>query len=159
MQSRSAQIGPFTVVGNGTTIGNNTKISNSVVGEGCNIGSKVSIEGSYIWHNVTIEDGCTLRHAIVCDGVIIKSGAVLEPGVVLSFKVCTVIYLVSCLSFHIAEIYLFCFVSFNVCFELVVIGGHYVIHRSNFLLSLLIFPFSLVGFCAQCPFVYIFFYF
>ncbi|KAF5946068.1 hypothetical protein HYC85_016296 [Camellia sinensis] len=87
VQSRSAQIGPFTVIGNGTTIGNNTKISNSVVGEGCNIGSNVAIEGSYIWHNVTIEDGCTIRHAIVCDGVIMKSGAVLEPGVVLSFKV------------------------------------------------------------------------
>ncbi|THG09645.1 hypothetical protein TEA_022177 [Camellia sinensis var. sinensis] len=87
VQSRSAQIGPFTVIGNGTTIGNNTKISNSVVGEGCNIGSNVAIEGSYIWQNVTIEDGCTIRHAIVCDGVIMKSGAVLEPGVVLSFKV------------------------------------------------------------------------
>ncbi|XAR52501.1 hypothetical protein NMG60_11020619 [Bertholletia excelsa] len=87
VQSCSAQVGPFTVIGNGTTIGDNARISNSVVGEGCNIGSNVSIEGSYIWHNVTIEDGCTLRHAIVCDGVVVKSGAVLEPGVVLSFKV------------------------------------------------------------------------
>jgi len=87
IQSRSAQIGPFTVIGNGTTIGDNTIISNSVVGDGCKIGSNVLVEGSYIWHNVTIEDGCTLRHAIVCDGVIIKSGAVLEPGAVLSFKV------------------------------------------------------------------------
>ncbi|KAL6989544.1 hypothetical protein U1Q18_015295 [Sarracenia purpurea var. burkii] len=87
VQSCSAQIGPFTVIGNGTSIGNNTKISDSVVGPGCNIGSNVSIEGSYIWHNVTIEDNCTLRHAIVCDGVIIKSGAVLEPGAVLTFKV------------------------------------------------------------------------
>ncbi|KAA8536938.1 hypothetical protein F0562_029416 [Nyssa sinensis] len=86
-QSCSAQIGPFTVVGNGTTIGKDTKISNSVVGEGCTIGSNVSIEGSYIWHNVTIEDGCKLRHAIVCDGVLMKSGSVLEPGVILSFKV------------------------------------------------------------------------
>ncbi|BFG37078.1 hypothetical protein CerSpe_233520 [Prunus speciosa] len=86
-QSRSAQIGPFTVIGSGTKIGNTTKISNSVIGEGCSIGSNVSIEGSYIWDNVTIEDGCKLRHAIVCDGVIVKSGAVLEPGVVLSFKV------------------------------------------------------------------------
>ncbi|KAF3454378.1 hypothetical protein FNV43_RR04825 [Rhamnella rubrinervis] len=85
--SRSAQIGPFTVIGNGTKIGNNTTISNSVIGEGCNIGSNVSIEGSYIWNNVTISDGCKLRHAIVCDGVIAKAGAVLEPGVVLSFKV------------------------------------------------------------------------
>ncbi|TQD70650.1 hypothetical protein C1H46_043820 [Malus baccata] len=84
--SRSAQIGPFTVIGSGTKIGNNTKITNSVIGEGCSIGSNVSIEGSYIWDNATIEDGCKLRHAIVCDGVIMKSGAVLGPGVVLSFK-------------------------------------------------------------------------
>ncbi|OMO55344.1 hypothetical protein COLO4_36032 [Corchorus olitorius] len=85
--SRSAQICPFTVIGQGTKIGNDTKISHSVIGEGCSIGSNVTIEGSYVWNNVTVEDGCQLRHAIVCDGVIMKSGAVLEPGVVLSFKV------------------------------------------------------------------------
>ncbi|XP_059435713.1 uncharacterized protein LOC132168709 isoform X1 [Corylus avellana] len=87
VQSRSAEIGPFTVIGNGTKIESNTKISNSVVGEGCTIGSNVSIEGSYIWDNVIIEDDCKIMHAIVCDGVVMKSGAVLEPGVVLSFKV------------------------------------------------------------------------
>ncbi|KAJ4966567.1 hypothetical protein NE237_018416 [Protea cynaroides] len=86
-QSRSAQIGPFTLLGKGTKIGDNSNLSNSVIGEGCTIGSNVSIEGSYIWNNVTIEDDCKLRHAIVCDGVVIKSGAVLEPGVILSFKV------------------------------------------------------------------------
>ncbi|XP_062144689.1 uncharacterized protein LOC133852038 isoform X2 [Alnus glutinosa] len=87
VQSRSAEIGPFTVIGNRTKIESNTKISNSVVGEGCTIGSNVSIEGSYIWDNVIIEDDCKIMHAIVCDGVVMKSGAVLEPGVVLSFKV------------------------------------------------------------------------
>ncbi|XP_038990853.1 translation initiation factor eIF-2B subunit epsilon isoform X2 [Hibiscus syriacus] len=85
--SRSADIGSFTFIGQGTKIGNDTKISHSVVGEGCTIGSNVTIEGCYIWNNVTIEDGCQLRHAIVCDGVIMKSGAVLQPGVILSFKV------------------------------------------------------------------------
>lgn len=85
--ARSAQIGPFTLVGSGTTVGGHSKISNSVVGDGCSIGSNVSIEGCYIWNNVTIQDGCKLRHAIVCDGVVIKAGAVLEPGVILSFKV------------------------------------------------------------------------
>ncbi|KAK4416769.1 Translation initiation factor eIF-2B subunit epsilon [Sesamum alatum] len=85
--SRSAKIGPFTVIGSGTTIGNYTEVSNSVIGEGCIIGSNVSIDGCYIWDKVTIEDGCKLKHAIVCDGVIMKSGAVLEAGVVLSFKV------------------------------------------------------------------------
>ncbi|PKI44627.1 hypothetical protein CRG98_034982, partial [Punica granatum] len=87
VQSRSAQIGPLTVIGTGTRIGDNTKISNSVIGKGCDIGSNVLIEGCHIWDNVTIEDGCQLRHSIVCDGVVMKSGAVLSPGVVLSFKV------------------------------------------------------------------------
>ncbi|KAH9649152.1 eIF-2B GDP-GTP exchange factor subunit epsilon [Citrus sinensis] len=86
-QSRSAQVGSFTVIGCGTKIGSNSKISDSVIGEGCTIGSNVLIEGSYIWDNVIIEDGCELRHVIVCDGVIMKAGAVLKPGVVLSFKV------------------------------------------------------------------------
>ncbi|KAG9144862.1 hypothetical protein Leryth_018985 [Lithospermum erythrorhizon] len=86
-QSRSAQVGPFTVIGNGTTIGDNSKISNSVVGENCAIGSNVSIDGCYIWHNATIEDGCQLKHSIICDGVVLKSGSILEPGVVACFKV------------------------------------------------------------------------
>ncbi|KHG03248.1 putative translation initiation factor eIF-2B subunit epsilon [Gossypium arboreum] len=84
--SRSAQLGSFTFIGQGTKIGNDTKISHSVIGERCTIGSNVTIEGSYIWNNVTIEDGCQLRNAIVCDSVILKSGAVLQPGVILSFK-------------------------------------------------------------------------
>ena len=100
-QSRSAQIGPFSIIGNGTNIGDNTKISNSVIGERCTIGSNVSIEGSYIWDNVTIEDGCVLKHAIVCNDVIMKSGAVLEPGVILSFKVRVKISPLYCLSFWI----------------------------------------------------------
>ncbi|CAI9102454.1 OLC1v1000729C1 [Oldenlandia corymbosa var. corymbosa] len=85
--SRSAQIGPFTVVGSGTTVGTHSEISNSVVGKSCKIGENVSIDGSYIWHDVTIEDGCVIKNALVCDGVIIKSGVILEPGVVLSYKV------------------------------------------------------------------------
>ncbi|KAM3218977.1 translation initiation factor eIF-2B subunit epsilon [Capsicum annuum] len=86
-QSHSSKIGPFTVIGTGTSIGNSTEISNSVIGEGCSIGSNVTIEGCYVWNNVTIEDGCKLKHSIVCDGVTMKYGATLEPGVVLSFKV------------------------------------------------------------------------
>ncbi|XP_058108027.1 uncharacterized protein LOC131251361 isoform X2 [Magnolia sinica] len=86
-QSRSAQIGPFSFVGKGTIIGDNTTITNSVIGEGCTIGCNVSIEGSYIWNNVTIQDDCKLSHAVVCNDVVIKAGAALKPGVILSFKV------------------------------------------------------------------------
>ncbi|XP_011621032.1 translation initiation factor eIF-2B subunit epsilon isoform X1 [Amborella trichopoda] len=87
IQSRSAHIGPLSLVGEGTVIGDNSMIWNSVIGRGCTIGCNVSIENCYIWDSVTIQDKCKLRHAVVCDGVVLKTGAVLEPGVILSFKV------------------------------------------------------------------------
>ncbi|KAK4346889.1 hypothetical protein RND71_033228 [Anisodus tanguticus] len=86
-QSHSAKIGPFTVIGTGTSNGDNTYISNSIIGEGCTIGSNVTIEGLFIWHNVMIEDDCKLKHSIACDSVTMKSETALEPGVVLSFNV------------------------------------------------------------------------
>lgn len=86
-QSRTAQIHAFSLIGNGTTIGNHSVISNSVIGQSCTIGRNVSIQGSYIWDNVIIEDDCKLSHALVCDGVHLRAGVVLEPGVILSFKV------------------------------------------------------------------------
>ncbi|OAY76936.1 putative translation initiation factor eIF-2B subunit epsilon, partial [Ananas comosus] len=85
--SHSARIGPYSSVGSGTSIGDNSVIMNSVIGDCCTIGRNVSIHGSYIWDNVVIEDGCKLSHALVCDGVHLRSGVVLEPGVILSFKV------------------------------------------------------------------------
>ncbi|KAJ0966515.1 hypothetical protein J5N97_023432 [Dioscorea zingiberensis] len=85
--SSSAQIGAFSFVGHGTTIGDHSIISKSVIGQRCIIGRNVVIESSYIWDNVTIEDGCKLTHALVCDGVHLRAGVVLEPGAILSFKV------------------------------------------------------------------------
>ncbi|XP_026396426.1 translation initiation factor eIF-2B subunit epsilon-like [Papaver somniferum] len=85
--SSFAHVGPDTYVGNGTSIGDFSKISNSVIGKGCCIGSHVKIENSYIWDNVTVQNSCQLNNAFVSDGVVIKSGVALEPGVVLSFKV------------------------------------------------------------------------
>lgn len=86
-QSRSARIDSFTVLGNATSVGDYTTISNSVIGKSCKIGHNVVIEGSYVWDNVTIEDGCKLSHALICDGVYLRAGVALEPGVILSFKV------------------------------------------------------------------------
>ncbi|KAI3884055.1 hypothetical protein MKW92_042151 [Papaver armeniacum] len=53
--SSSAHVGPDTYVGNGTSIGDFSNISNSVIGKGCCIGSNVKIENSYIWDNVNIQ--------------------------------------------------------------------------------------------------------
>ncbi|XP_072960472.1 uncharacterized protein [Typha angustifolia] len=85
--SHFAQICAYSLVGSGTSIGDYSVISDSVVGQGCTIGRNVSIHGSYIWDNVIIEDDCKISHAIICDGVHLRNGVVLEPGVILSFKV------------------------------------------------------------------------
>ncbi|XP_078447976.1 trimeric LpxA-like enzyme isoform X2 [Wolffia australiana] len=85
--SNSAYIGAFSYVGNGSTIGECSRVFHSVIGEGCVIGNNVCIENSYIWNKVIIENDSKLSHAIVCDGVTLKAGAILEPGVILSFKV------------------------------------------------------------------------
>lgn len=84
---RSACIGPATVLGEGTIVGENCTIQNSVIGRGCTIGKNVTIDGSYIWNNVAIHENAHIRYAIVCDGTVVKSGAVIEAGSVLSFNV------------------------------------------------------------------------
>ncbi|KAH9309173.1 hypothetical protein KI387_037084, partial [Taxus chinensis] len=87
LQSRSAIIGGTTLLGEGTRIGDNCTITDSVIGKGCNIGRNVLIEGCYIWNNVMIQDNAILKYAIVCDGAIVRAGAMVEPGVILSFRV------------------------------------------------------------------------
>ncbi|MCO5600458.1 hypothetical protein L7F22_054571 [Adiantum nelumboides] len=83
----SAQIGPSTVLGEGTSVEENCVISNSVIGRSCVIGRNVIIEGSYVWNNVTIHDNVVIRAAVVCDGCVVKAGTRVEPGAVLSFNV------------------------------------------------------------------------
>jgi NDP-sugar pyrophosphorylase family protein len=41
----------------GTTVGDGSEITQSVVGRGCTIGKGVTIRGSYLWGDITVEDG------------------------------------------------------------------------------------------------------
>eukprot|EP00252_Welwitschia_mirabilis_P016124 TRINITY_DN3563_c0_g2_i1.p1 TRINITY_DN3563_c0_g2~~TRINITY_DN3563_c0_g2_i1.p1 ORF type:complete len:742 (-),score=186.19 TRINITY_DN3563_c0_g2_i1:165-2390(-) len=86
-ESRSATVGRLSLIGNDTSIGDHSTVTDSIIGEGCIIGCNVTIEGCYIWNNVTVHDNSCLRYAIVCDRAIIKEGAVIEPGTILSFNV------------------------------------------------------------------------
>eukprot|EP00898_Chlorokybus_atmophyticus_P000815 jgi/Chlat1/1734/Chrsp13S02153 len=87
MLARSAQIGEGTVLGSGTSVGEHTRITQSVLGRGCVIGSSVSISGCYLLSNVVIEDGAKLSNSIVCDGAVVQSNAVIESGSIISYKV------------------------------------------------------------------------
>ncbi|XP_062611312.1 translation initiation factor eIF-2B subunit epsilon-like [Saccostrea cucullata] len=75
------------LVGRGTRIGSDTKITDSVIGKDCKIGSNVTIENAYIWDGVTIEDNCCVNTSIVCDNVVIYSSTSVQPGCILSMNV------------------------------------------------------------------------
>lgn len=75
------------VIGNGSRIGANTKISHSSIGHNCIIGENVVIEGSYIWDNVEIEDGCKIHQSIICDRVKVKRNVTIKDGCILSYGV------------------------------------------------------------------------
>lgn len=75
------------VIGQGSKIGSNSRVSHSSIGRNCVIGENVSIEGSYVWDNVVVADNCTIRRAIVCDNVEVHAGVTVEEGCILSFHV------------------------------------------------------------------------
>lgn len=75
------------LVGKETTIGENTKIKNSVIGNNCRIGANCVIEGSYIWDNCNIGENCQLWKSIVAAGCKIRENSIVNTGGILSYDV------------------------------------------------------------------------
>ena len=75
------------VIGKGSRIGANTKISHSSIGHNCRIGKNVVIEGSYIWDDVEIEEGCEIHQSIICDRVKVRQNVTIKEGCILSYGV------------------------------------------------------------------------
>ena len=96
-------------VGQDTSIGERTRITQSVIGKACTIGNDVHISNAYLWDNVTIkvynhmqicfwlfikdaslQDHCRISIALIADGVILNegvelgNGCVIGPGVILA---------------------------------------------------------------------------
>jgi len=85
--SRSCIIGPSSSLGEGTQIGDNSQILQSVIGRNCKIGNHVMIKGAFLWDNVVVENGATVVSSILCDGVKIGPKAMVQKGCIVSFNV------------------------------------------------------------------------
>ena len=70
--SVKTQVGPDSMVGDGSKIGDRCSVKKSVVGSHCTIGQNVKLSGCIIMDYVTIEDGVTLVGCIVCNSAIIQ---------------------------------------------------------------------------------------
>ena len=85
--ARSSEVPHRCVLGNATSVGNKTVITNSVIGRRCVIGDRVKIDGAYIWDDVQIGDDTTIEKAVVANGASIGQRCIIEPGTLLSYGV------------------------------------------------------------------------
>ncbi|KAJ3326333.1 hypothetical protein HDV06_000209 [Boothiomyces sp. JEL0866] len=84
---RSSILTEMVVVGSGTKVGANTKISHSVIGKDCVIGANCVIEGSYIFDNTVVGNECAVSKSILGKNVVLLEKVKLDNGCVLDFGV------------------------------------------------------------------------
>ncbi|XP_008476004.1 translation initiation factor eIF-2B subunit epsilon [Diaphorina citri] len=82
------------VIGEGSSIGENTQLSHCIIGRNCTIGSNVRLEKSYLFDNVKIEDNCEVRLSVlsyntgVGEHSKLLNGCLLGTGVLIGNKTC-----------------------------------------------------------------------
>lgn len=85
--SRDANLQYNLCVGNGSIIGPDVMIRNSVIGRNCRFAAGSVIVGSYIGDNVRIDSGVKVNDAMLCDHVMVKEGSIIQPNCILSYGV------------------------------------------------------------------------
>ncbi|KAK2538417.1 Eif2b5 [Columba guinea] len=75
------------LIGQGTVIGSNCSIKNSVIGQNCRIGDEVRLDGAFLWDRVHIADNVEICHSVICDEAEVKEKVKLKPRCVLSSQV------------------------------------------------------------------------
>ena len=81
--ARSAQIGVRVLLGGGSSIGADARVTRSVLGRRCSIGDRTVVVDSVLWAGVTIGEGASVRGAVLCEGVVVGAGASIGAGCVL----------------------------------------------------------------------------
>jgi len=80
---RSSKVQGPGMIGSGCVIGENCRISGTILGHGCTVHDAVKITGSILWDETVVERGATVLHSLVADGAVIKAGAVIERGCII----------------------------------------------------------------------------
>lgn len=85
--ARTCKVGKRTVIGNDTSIGDGSVVSNSIIGRRCRIGKNITIQNAYIWDDVTIGDGSIIDRAIIANEAVVGKNCTIPSGALLSFGV------------------------------------------------------------------------
>ncbi|KAF1848593.1 translation initiation factor eIF-2B subunit epsilon [Cucurbitaria berberidis CBS 394.84] len=85
--ARDCVIGSKTVIGRGTSIGDKSVITNSIIGRHCQIGRNVKIDGAYLWDYASVGDGSTVTRSIIANEAAIGRKCTIEAGALISYGV------------------------------------------------------------------------
>ncbi|KAF2134610.1 nucleotide-diphospho-sugar transferase [Dothidotthia symphoricarpi CBS 119687] len=85
--ARDCVINSKSVIGRGTSIGDGSVITNSIIGRHCQIGRNVRIDGAYLWNYASIGDGSTVTRSVVANEASIGRKCIIEPGALISYGV------------------------------------------------------------------------
>ncbi|KAL9035746.1 MAG: hypothetical protein Q9214_006445 [Letrouitia sp. 1 TL-2023] len=75
------------VLGAGTSIGDDSIVRETVLGRQCRIGRNTVLEGAYIWDNAVVGDGSVIRRAIIGKGAMLGKNCVVKEGALISYDV------------------------------------------------------------------------
>ncbi|KAL9609155.1 MAG: hypothetical protein Q9167_006050 [Letrouitia subvulpina] len=84
---RNCSIQNRSVLGAGTSIGNDSIVRETVLGRQCRIGRNTVLEGAYIWDNAVVGDGSVIKRAIIGKGAIVGNNCIVEQGALISYDV------------------------------------------------------------------------
>ncbi|XP_053549529.1 translation initiation factor eIF-2B subunit gamma [Bombina bombina] len=68
-------VGPDSMIGQGTQVGEKTSVKHSLLGSSCCIKDRVKITNCIIMNGVTVHEGCNLQGSLICNNAVIESGA------------------------------------------------------------------------------------
>lgn len=85
--ARDCVIGSKTVIGRGTSIGDKSVITNSIIGRHCQVGRNVRIDGAYLWNYASVGDGCTITKSVIANEATIRRNCTIEAGALISYGV------------------------------------------------------------------------
>jgi translation initiation factor eIF-2B subunit epsilon len=85
--ARTCKVGKRTVLGQDTSIGDESVVANSIIGRRCQIGQNVMIQNAFIWDDVVISDGSIVDRAIIASSVVVGRNCKVLAGALLSFGV------------------------------------------------------------------------
>ncbi|CAG8443520.1 6183_t:CDS:10 [Acaulospora morrowiae] len=88
--SRSCSLGEKVLIGAGTRIAENVKITNSVI-DNPFIGPNVEIDGAYIWDGVKINANCSIFRSILANNVVLEENVIVNKGCLLACDVSEII--------------------------------------------------------------------